>query len=100
MVILVDPAHVGAVEPGQGGNQILLQGLEGARGGGLTADQDVIEAGAGNCRQRQPRGLAQAALDAVAHHGIADLLGHGETDARRQLIIAFAGLQDRARRAP
>ncbi len=41
------------------------------------------------------RGLAQAALCAIAGNSVADLFGTGEThaDARRFIFAAFAGLQ-------
>ena len=46
---------------------------------------------------------AEAALHAVAHDGVADLLGDGEADAHRRIAVrAVADEQDEAghRRAP
>jgi hypothetical protein len=57
---------------------------EGAGGGRLgPADQDVVPAGAAEAGQGEAGGLAQAALGAVAGHGVADLARAGEAHADR-----------------
>ena len=43
--------------------------------------------------RRQPDDFAQAASDAVAHHGAADLARHREAHARRPFVGARAPLQ-------
>jgi hypothetical protein len=45
-----------------------------------SADQHVVMAGGKGCLGLQPHHFAQAAADAVALDGIADLLRHGKAD--------------------
>ena len=47
-----------------------------------------------------PDGLFQASPDAVAHDGVADLLGDGEADARLRLIAAIQHLNEKKPSAP
>ncbi len=47
-------------------------------------------------RHREARRFAQAPLDAVARHGIAQLLRHREAETRRLSVLAVAHLHDDA----
>ena len=49
---------------------------------GLTADHDEVHVADRMVAQPKPGGFLQPAAGAVAHHGVADLLGDGEADAR------------------
>ena len=54
----------------------------------VAPDQHEVDAGAGRPGEQQARGFLQPAAGAVAHHGVADLFGHGEAEARRRRVVA------------
>src|SRR3954462_7780415 len=66
----------------QGRGDVGQQGRKRARHGGAAGDQNIVMAGASQKGQQLRRSGAQAALGAVAHHGIADLFAGSETHAK------------------
>ena len=94
-------AGAGLVNSGQGAGEIVAQFLEGGGQGLDPRDQHIIMIGLGKGRIRQPQGFAQAAANAVADDGIADLFGDGEAKARGfdrfRLVfgLALASLEDK-----
>ena len=71
------------MDSGQRADDLAAQIVEGS-GQRLDArNQHIIMAGLGQRAVRQPHGFAQAAADAVANDGIADLLGDGEAETGR-----------------
>jgi hypothetical protein len=69
----------------EGGAQIGPEVGEVDGEGVAAADEDVVDAVPTERLGIEADRLAQAAADAVANDGVADLLGHGETAARRGL---------------
>ena len=68
-----------------------------ARDGPLPPNQYIIMPVVGETRQGLCCGGAQAALDAVASHGIAELLGDGKADASGIRVLTDAYLDDDTR---
>jgi hypothetical protein len=62
--------------------------------GGPPPNQYVIVAAAEPTAGRKPHDLAQAPPHPVAHHRVANLLRHRETDAHRPILSALARLQE------
>jgi hypothetical protein len=81
--------------------QVLHHFTERAVKRGTAPDQDVIMAGLQRALPSQSQHFAQAAPDAVALDGIADLPRYGEPDPNRVIIGAATRLQHESpRRRP
>ncbi len=65
---------------------------------GVATDEHQVGAGRRTSPQQQPRGFPQAPPGAVAHHGVADLLGDRKAQPGRRIVVAQQGLQDQAGR--
>lgn len=78
----------------EGGGKFRKHGLERRVDKPASGDDHVIMAGPGRFGGDTRRGVAQAASDAVAHHGVADLARDGEADPDERVgIRAIAGLE-------
>jgi len=67
-----------AAEAYQRNFHIVKQTWPRGRAGFLTGDENVVDAGHSQKRQKDAGGLPQAAAGAVSDHGAADLLGRGK----------------------
>lgn len=70
-----------AAEAYQRNFHIVKQTWPRGRAGFLTGDENVVDAGHSQKRQKDAGGLPQAAAGAVSDHGAADLLGRGKSFA-------------------
>ncbi len=79
-------------EPYQGAFHIVKQTRPWALRRALARDEHIVMTRAAVQGQKQPRGLAQAPLGPVAHHGVADLARGGESSPHALPLRARQGL--------
>src|SRR5437868_764675 len=61
----------------------------------FAPDDDIVIAGRHVMGGVRAHGFPEPAPDAVAHHGVADLLGDGVADARREIVAAVEDLNEK-----
>jgi hypothetical protein len=85
------------MEFGERGYNVFPQGFKGTIFSSSAPNEHIVAAKFGDLRHGQARSLPQTAANAVAHDGIAELLGAGETNTRTFCITTRAALNHHTR---